>query len=133
MYQFGFDQEIRVAWSDMGYGFIVGSAQYITVGHVKNLGGFCLCLLVVWSVGLTGGKLDMKQAEQRQTGACRDKPEPVKAKQTPRGQTGIARVFHQLLVKARVTCRSSWHLGHGTARAFAPGHGEAEGEDLGRS
>lgn len=75
----------------------------------------------------------MKQAEQRQTGACRDKPEPVKAKQTPQGQTGTARVFHQLLVKARVTCRSSWHLRHGTARVFAPGHGEAEGEDLGRS
>lgn len=31
----------------MGYGFIVGSALYITVGNVKNLGGFCLCILVV--------------------------------------------------------------------------------------
>lgn len=83
MYQFGFDQEIRVAWSDMRYGFIVGSALYIIVGNVKNLGGFYLCLLVVWSVRLTGkagyeaGRAKTNRSLQRQTRTREGKTDPT--------------------------------------------------------
>lgn len=57
MYQFGFDQEIRVTQSDLDNGFVARIALCVTVGAVKGvLEGCCLCTSGGWSAGLAVGE-----------------------------------------------------------------------------